>query len=164
MPLMKLSPKISGAACADPYEVRTSGVHGLGVFALRELRGGQPIGVYAGRRYRAFEALEAWDDRLTYLFVLSDGSVIDGAQGGNATRHLNHSCAPNIEATEQMGADGQLTIVFRALRRIRAGEELLLDYELQIDGDDPAHYACACRAEVCRGTMAAADERANCAD
>ena len=155
---MTLPVKAARAPCPDRVEVRPSRIHGQGVFALRELRAGQAIGTYAGRRYPAGAMREARNDRVTYLFVLSDGSMIDGAQGGNATRHLNHSCVPNVEALEEPGPNGQLKIVFRALRRIRAGEELFLDYELQIDGDDPAQYPCACRAETCRGTMAALGE------
>jgi uncharacterized protein len=141
---MKASKK---SPVADPLtivEVRRSAVHGQGVFALRELRDGQQIGHYAGRRYAADETHDAWDGSLTYLFGLSDGSVIDGAQGGNATRHINHACAPNVEAIERRGADGKLQVVVRAIRRVRAGEELLLDYALVIEGDDPAGYPCAC--------------------
>jgi hypothetical protein len=48
-----------------------------------------------------------------------------------------------------------LFYVIRAVRRIRAGEELFLDYALVIDGDDPAGYPCACGTGACRGTMAA---------
>jgi uncharacterized protein len=136
-------------------EVRQSEVHGQGVFALRDLPAGQQIGHYTGRRYAPDETHESWDGSLTYLFGLSDGSVIDGAQGGNATRHINHACAPNVEAVEQWGADDVLVLVVRTLRRIRVGEELFLDYALAIDGDDPTDYPCACGTERCRGTMAA---------
>ena len=135
-------------------EVRQSEVHGKGVFASRDLRAGQEIGHYAGRRFAPDETHESWDDSLTYLFGLSDGSVIDGAQGGNATRHINHACVPNVEAVEQWGADDVLMLVIRTLRRVRAGEELFLDYALVIDGDDPSDYRCACGTERCRGTMA----------
>jgi SET domain-containing protein len=35
---------------------------------------------------------------VTYLFALSDGATIDGSDGGNATRYINHSCRPNCVA------------------------------------------------------------------
>ena len=136
-------------------EVRQSEVHGKGVFALRDLPAGHEIGHYTGRRYAPDETHESWDDSLTYLFGLSDGSLIDGAQGGNATRHINHACAPNVEAVEHWGAEDVLLLVVRTLRRVRAGEELYLDYALAINGDDPTDYPCACGTERCRGTMAA---------
>ena len=153
MPSLKQSPTATGS---HAVEVRRSAVHGHGVFARRALRAGQVIGEYAGKRYAPDEPHCAdWNDQLTYLFGLSDGSVIDGAQGGNATRHINHACAPNAEAVESHGASGKLIVTVRALRRIRAGEELFLDYALVIDGDNPADYPCACGHERCRGTMAA---------
>ena len=140
---------------ADPVEVRHSTVHGLGAFATRSLQRGHRIGVYTGRRYSPGDAAERdWDNALTYVFALSDGSCIDGSDGGNATRHLNHSCAPNCAAIELTHDDGRLDIVIEARRRIRAGEELLLDYALDIGDDDPADYPCRCGHSRCRGTMA----------
>lgn len=140
-------------------EVRRSRVHGHGVFAIRTLRAGEQIGRYAGRRYAADHMEDAWNDRLTYLFGLSDGSMIDGAQGGNATRHLNHACEPNVEAIEEYDASEELVIVICATRRIAAGEELFLDYALEVDGDDPAAYPCACGSPRCRGTLVATGSR-----
>lgn len=135
--------------------VRRSGVHGHGVFAVRAFRAGQEIGPYPGRRYAADDARADWNDQLTYLFGLSDGSMIDGAQGGNATRHLNHACEPNVEAVESYDLAGDLVVGIKATRRIRVGEELLLDYALDVDGADTALYPCRCGSSRCRGTLAA---------
>lgn len=143
------------ATLSTAVEVRQSEIHGQGVFALRALRAGEEVGHYTGRRYALDETDPAWDGNLTYLFGLSDGTVIDGAQGGNATRHINHACAPNVEAVERRAADDTLLLVVRTLRRIRADEELFLDYALVIDGDEPTGYPCACGTVECRGTMAA---------
>jgi hypothetical protein len=80
-------------ACVAAVEVRESRVHGAGVFALHSLPPGFLVGVYEGRRYAPSQAREReWDDAITYLFGLSDGTLIDAADGGNATRHINHSC------------------------------------------------------------------------
>jgi SET domain-containing protein len=152
---MKIPKRIADGAHLSAVEVRRSDVHGRGVFALRNLRAGEVIGHYAGRRYGPDDTHPGWNDQLTYLFGLSDGSVIDGAQGGNATRHINHACIPNVEAVERRGADDELLIVVRTIRAIQAGDELFLDYALVIDGDDPSDYPCACGTDACRGTMAA---------
>ena len=135
-----------------------SSVHGEGAFAARDLREGERIGVYEGRRYSRREVKwRDWDHDLTYVFGLTDGSVIDAASGGNATRHLNHSCAPNCVAYEEQEARGRTIVAFYALRAIRAGDELFLDYSLQVDdSEDPGKFACACGAVTCRGTMLAA--------
>jgi SET domain-containing protein len=152
---MKIPKQTADAADLDAVEVRQSDVHGKGVFALRDLRAGHVIGHYTGRYYAPDETHPGWNDQLTYLFGLSDGYVIDGAEGGNATRHINHACIPNVEAVERRGADDELSIVVRTVRALRAGDELFLDYALVIDGDDPADYPCACGTDACRGTMAA---------
>ena len=144
-------------------EVRRSPVHGLGVFARRDIGAGRVIGHYGGRRYQAggsgeSAAAQARHARaqargLTYVFALSDGSLIDGAQGGNATRHINHSCAPNCVAWETLDEAGAPQIDIEALRHIPAGSELFIDYDLDPGQHDPAAYACRCGAPLCRGSM-----------
>jgi uncharacterized protein len=146
----------AAASSTDTIELRQSEVHGLGAFAAQGLQKGREIGVYTGRRYSAGEVAEReWDNGLTYVFGLSDGSMIDGSDGGNATRHLNHSCQPNCQAYEVTDDEGGLRVVIEARRRIRAGEELFIDYALDIGDDDRADYPCRCGARTCRGTMAA---------
>jgi uncharacterized protein len=90
----------------------------------------------------------------TFFFDLGDGSVIDGGRGGNSARWLNHGCEPNCEAVQY--AD---KIVIRAGRPITAGEELLIDYHLAVEGRSNAAtralYTCRCGAPSCCGTMLA---------
>jgi SET domain-containing protein len=149
--MRKRSIKSSGALT---IEVRPSVVHGYGVFAVAPLPAGSLVGRYEGRRYSEAQALRRdWDDRLTYLFGLSDGSIIDGAEGGNATRHVNHACAPNCQAVEYCGRGGQLEVRIETLRAVRAGEELTLDYALQVDPDSEDEHACTCGSSNCRGSM-----------
>jgi SET domain-containing protein len=144
-----------------PIEVRNSGIHGQGVFATADIAPGAAIGHYAGRRYSPEQvAARDWDAALTYLFGLSDGSVIDGASGGNATRHLNHSCAPNCQAFELSGRGGLLAVQIEARHAIAAGSELSIDYALNIDAGKPEDFPCHCGAPTCRGTMLAPPEPA----
>jgi SET domain-containing protein len=87
---------------------------------------------------------------------LSNGDTIDGSRGGNATRHINHSCAPNCEAVEEFDAKGRLVLRIYALRSLRAGEEVFLDYGLIVDESCKASdYPCFCGAPLCRGSMVA---------
>jgi SET domain-containing protein len=139
--------------------VRPSGVHGCGAFATRKLPVGATIGSYAGRRYTEEEvAAINWDPALTYLFGLSDGTLIDGAQGGNATRHLNHACDPNCEAVEVRRDDDTIELWIQTTRWVDAGEELFIDYALTVeDGQLPSAFPCHCLAENCRGTLLALD-------
>lgn len=135
-------------------EVRPSTVHGRGVFAVAQLLAGSRVGRYEGRRYSEKEAMKrTWDDQLTYLFGLSDGSIIDGAEGGNATRHINHACEPNCQAVEYRGPGGRLEVRIETLRVVSAGEELTLDYALQADPESQDDHPCGCGSSRCRGTM-----------
>jgi len=153
-----MNPQNTPAAMGElpTIEVRRSDVHGLGAFARQGLQRGCELGAYTGRRYSAGEMAERdWDNELTYVFGLSDGSLIDGSEGGNATRHINHSCQPNCQASEVTDDDGLLCVVIESRRRIRPGEELFIDYALDIGADDPADFPCRCGTRACRGTMAA---------
>ena len=68
------------------------------------------------------------DPNHTFYFHVDENRVIDATHGGNSSRWINHSCDPNCEADEE---DGRVFI--KALRNIRAGEELNYDYGLIID-------------------------------
>ena len=139
----------------DAIEVRPSAVHGLGVFARWALNAGQHLSDYRGRRLSADEVVDAPADGVTYLFTLSEGGYIDGRHGGNATRHLNHSCAPNCHAQEYRGPDGRLEVRIETLREVAPDEELFLDYALVIDpSEKPEDYPCRCGAATCRGSLA----------
>ena len=146
------------AASSTPcLRVSPSGVHGLGAFATRPLEAFAVLGLYEGRRYSPAQvAAKQWNDQLTYLFLLSNDEMIDGAKGGNATRHLNHSCEPNCEAVEEYNEAGRLELKFQTLVPVEAGEELFIDYGLTADdGSLASEYPCRCGAANCRGTMLA---------
>ena len=140
-----------------PWRVLDSPIHGRGVFAARNIRKGETIIEYRGRRTTWDEASETDgedDDPFhTFLFSLDDGRVIDAGVRGNAARFVNHSCAPNCETFED--DDGRVYIAAR--RSIRAGEELSYDYHLEVEGKIGPRlrraYACRCGAPRCRGTM-----------
>jgi uncharacterized protein len=140
-------------------QVRRSGVHGKGVYALLTLKKGKKIIEYIGERITWKQALKRHpsnpdDPNHTFFFHLDDRCVIDAGVGGNAARWINHACKPNCEADEE---DGRVFI--KALRKIEPGEELFYDYGLSIDERYTkklkAEYACRCGAKKCRGTMLA---------
>lgn len=135
-------------------EVRESPIHGNGVFATRRIARRTVIGRYEGRRYEEGETIESGaDDGTTYLFSLSDGATVDGAEGGNETRFINHSCQPNCVARETHDEDDRLVVEIHASKAIPEGRELFLDYRLIRDPSDTNPHACACGTPSCRGTM-----------
>ena len=151
----KLPHRLRPAIALNTVEVKPSDIHGLGAFAKEGLRSGALVGTYVGKRYAPRSEPPSWDGGMTYLFLLSDGSLIDGAHGGNATRHINHCCNPNVEAVERRDETGQLVIQIVAKRRIKAGSELFLDYSLEVAREDEGDYVCRCGHARCRGSMVA---------
>ncbi|MGC4367356.1 SET domain-containing protein [Hydrogenophaga sp. R2] len=155
----KPSARQSRAAPVRRIQVRRSGVHGRGVYALVDLAEGETLIEYVGEVITWAEALERHphdpaDPNHTFYFHIDEERVIDAKYGGNSARWINHSCNPNCEAEVE---DGRVFI--RALRNIPAGEELFYDYGLVIDEPlTPAlkkQYPCWCGAPKCRGTLLA---------
>ncbi len=141
-------------------QIRKSGIHGKGVFALQPIAAGALVIEYKGETIGWPEALrrhphDPSDPNHTFFFNLDDGShVIDGKVGGNASRWINHACAPNCEADEIGGR-----VFIKALRDLQPGEELFYDYGLVIDERHTAklkrEYECRCGDAACRRTMLA---------
>lgn len=129
------------------------------MFARLPIRAGDLVIEYDGavltwEQASVDEQSREGDNGHTLLFDLGEGLVIDGGRGGNSARWINHGCDPNCEAVV-MGR----RIEIHALRDIAAGEELLLDYQLQLDCEpgetDTSVYACHCGAASCRSSMLA---------
>lgn len=150
-------------ASARRIQVRRSGIHGRGVYAIQPIKAGDMVIEYKGEIIPWEEALarhphDPEQPNHTFYFHLDDGHVIDGKYQGNSARWINHSCDPNLEA-EQEGN----RVFLRALRDIEPGEELFFDYGLVIDArltpKLKKEYACWCGASNCRGTMLATRRR-----
>ena len=140
-------------------QVRRSGVHGRGVYAVAPIEAGETLIEYTGERIDWPEALrrhphDPKQPNHTFYFHLDNGLVIDALHGGNSSRWINHSCEPNCEAEETEGR-----VFIKALRDILPGEELFYDYGLVIDERYTPklkkQFACYCGSADCRGTMLA---------
>lgn len=144
--------------------MRNSPIHGKGVFAARKLQASIEVIEYRGRLLRHDEADQLYTDGAdgghTFLFTLNEHYVIDGAQGGNDARWINHSCAPNCQAwliEDDSGDPVRDRVVIETLREILAGEELTYDYGIRLEERHTARmkqiWACRCGAETCTGTL-----------
>ena len=147
------------AAAGRRIQTRRSGVHGKGVFAVQDIAEGEVLIEYVGEIISWQEAQDRHPhDPLqpnhTFYFHVDEDRVIDANFGGNSSRWINHSCAPNCFADEQGGR-----IFITALHNIAAGEELNYDYGLMLDERYTkklkAEYPCYCGAASCRGTLLA---------
>ncbi|MDQ6771121.1 MAG: SET domain-containing protein-lysine N-methyltransferase [Gemmatimonadota bacterium] len=148
------------------YVVRTSRIHGRGVFAARYIRKGTRIVEYTGEHIDNDEADRRYDDTKmkrhhTFLFTLDKKTVIDGAAaaGGGDARLINHSCDPNCEAV----ITGK-KIFIHALRGIEPGTELAYDYQYERTGENDAElekfYVCKCGVPNCRGSIMKPEKKA----
>lgn len=152
-------PSKTPPAAGRRIQTRRSGVHGKGVFAVRDIAAGETIIEYKGEVISWKEALrrhphDPSQPQHTFYFHVDDKHVIDGRVDGNAARWINHACDPNCETDE---VDGRIFI--KAARDIAAGDELNYDYGLVIDlpytPELLAEFPCWCGADACRGTLLA---------
>jgi SET domain-containing protein len=133
--------------------IRRSKIHADGVYTTTPVKNRALVAEYTGPRLTNDAADTIYEDSpRTYLFGLVDGEhVIDG---DGIAAFINHSCEPNCEADEIRGR-----VIFRAIRSIALGEELVYDYNLY-DGDLDDAAVCHCGAKKCRGSMYAPKELA----
>jgi SET domain-containing protein len=119
---------------ADCYcRLRPSPIHGIGVFALRDIpKGRNPFKTQP--KYARPSYVRVTDDELESLpaslsglirdlFVPTDGRMYVPTSGTNVVyliAYLNHSTDPNVRTTDGFN--------FHARRRIIEGEELTVDY------------------------------------
>jgi len=140
-----------------PFEIRPSGIQGLGAYATQQIAAGVRLIEYAGERLTPAEAEARYPEvagerHHTYLFAIDDEVVVDAAVDGNDARFINHSCAPNCDAVID---DGRIWI--ETLHDIEPGEELAYDYAYVLaERHTPAakkRFPCTCGAITCRGTI-----------
>lgn len=163
-----------GKACADAeaammqwpenetWEVRDSGIHGLGMFARRRIKRGEKVLEYLGEKITKAESnrrgLALYEEAskdgsaAVFIFELNKRYDLDGDIPENAAKHINHSCDPNCEA---QNIRGHIWVV--ALRSIAPGEELTFDYGFGIEHF--LEHPCRCGAKGCIGYIVRKDQR-----
>lgn len=140
----------------SPYVVlKKSRIHSVGVFAKKDIPNGARIIEYVGEKITKAESDRRADIPLAkhkednshgavYIFQLNKRYDIDGNVSHNTARYINHSCEPNCEAEI---IRGHIWII--ALREIRKGEELVYNYNYDID--DYEDHKCFCETSRCVG-------------
>jgi len=131
---------------AHGLAIRKSHINGKGCFATIPFKRGRKIAEYAGERINDLEAQKRARKRRILRICDIDGRFsIDGSRGGNGTHYINHCCEPNAYMRTLYGH-----VLFFALRDIRAGDEITIDYEQTLHPDSKR---CFCGAKSCRGTI-----------
>ncbi|KAK8169578.1 hypothetical protein IWX90DRAFT_182302 [Phyllosticta citrichinensis] len=83
-----------------------------------------------------------------YFMSLTKGEFVDATKKGNLGRFCNHSCNPNCYVDKWVVGD-KLRMGIFAERHIRAGEELVFNYNVDRYGADP--QPCYCGEQNCTG-------------
>src|ERR1700759_5295128 len=101
----------------SPIVARRSKIQGRGVFATRAIPEGERIGPDEA------DAGSPDDSKVrrhhTFFFMVDDDVVIDGSEGGNDSRFINHSCDPNCEVVIT-----RRCVYIHAIRDIAPGDAL----------------------------------------
>ncbi len=124
---------------ADTYVMlKPSPVHGIGVFAIRDIPKGcrtifsQGVGEWIKLSFKEVEQLPEHSRNLIETYCLYDDEnyfVPDyGFKLMDLVLYLNHSAEPNVASVNE----GEY---FEALRDIKIGEELLVDYGSIVDAE-----------------------------
>ena len=137
------------------YEVRTSPIHGRGLYAKTFIEKDTWIVEYVGEKVDKVESERRSNELLerakndgsarVYMFILDDKWDIDGNLETNEARLVNHSCEPNVEA--QIWQDKEIWFV--AVRDIQPGEELFYNYGFELDTWED--HPCSCGTKRCVG-------------
>jgi [histone H3]-lysine36 N-trimethyltransferase len=140
---------------ADVAIIRTE-KKGYGVRAETPLEPGQLIFEYIGEvvderlfRRRMVEYHEEGVKHF-YFMSLNKGEFIDATRKGNLGRFCNHSCNPNCEVDKWV-VGNKLRMGIFAKRNIKAGEELVFNYNVDRYGADP--QPCYCGEPNCTGFL-----------
>ncbi len=83
-----------------------------------------------------------------YFMSLSKGEFVDATKRGNLGRFCNHSCSPNCYVDKWVVGD-KLRMGIFAERKIKAGEELVFNYNVDRYGANP--QPCYCGEPNCTG-------------
>lgn len=119
-------------------EIRKSEKHGKGLFALKDFRKGESVySLKKGRRVSYDEIQNLSEQEKIHLDKLGEDEfeIIEPP-----ARYMNHSCGPNVAEKDRIGF---------ALREIKKGEELTIDYDKIAYLEKP--FKCHCGSKICRG-------------
>jgi uncharacterized protein len=142
MPLSYRSPKT---------EVRESKIHGIGLFAIADIRKDEIVAVKGGHIVDRKTLREKITPRFGSVEIQIDDDLfiapVTDEQRKLSMLYSNHSCDANL------GIRGEITFV--AMRDIRAGEELTHDWAMT--DDDDYSVECKCSTANCRKILTGKD-------
>ncbi len=113
---------------------------GKGLFAVADIQAGEVVAEFDGDTFECEKASDLPEANKNHAIQFEEHRWRDS---NGIARYINHSCEPNC------GMQGLFTIV--AMKDIKAGQELLWDYDMTEDSD--WRMECQCGASTCRHTV-----------
>ena len=146
------------------WKVKSSKIHGRGVFATKDINKNTKIIQYIGEKVTRAEGNRRSELRIkkylnsnktgsVYIFELNRKFDIDGSPIYNKARYINHSCNPNCEVDIIKNE-----IWISSIKKIKKGDELFYDYGYSFDKDDYKDHICKCGSKNCIGFIISSDE------
>ena len=133
-------------------KVLKSPTHGRGLFAIKPITKGEVVAIKGGHvidrktRDRFNEVIRDSELQVADNFFLAP---LKKSEREEVMLFMNHSCDPNV------GTRGEITFV--AMRNIKKGEELTIDYAMNDNND--YRMKCECGLENCRKIITGKDWR-----
>lgn len=138
---------------ADVTVIKTD-KKGFGLRANKDMQPGDFVFEYIGevideRTFRR-RMLQYDQDGIKHFYFMSltKGEFVDATKKGNLGRFCNHSCNPNCFVDKWVVGD-KLRMGIFVERRVKAGEELVFNYNVDRYGADP--QPCYCGEPNCSG-------------
>jgi uncharacterized protein len=149
MRLKRHVPLLNPKLASFKIRIRRSRIERFGVFTQETIPPRKRVIQYTGERIGEREAMRrtarmflAGKAGRVYTVHLNRRSSLDGSVGGIGAEFIHHSCDPNLTMRRI-----RVQIFLYSFRKIRAGEELTMDYGLQCS------CPCHCGSRKCLGTM-----------
>jgi SET domain-containing protein len=135
-------------------EVKSSPIHGKGLFAKKNIRTNTKIIEYVGeiitkkqgdkRAEKQYNSAKESKTGFVYVFELNKSYDLDGNVPYNIARFINHSCTPNCKYIVK-----HKRVWIISIKPIKKGEEITYDYGYDIDNHK--EHPCNCRSSECSG-------------
>lgn len=116
--------------------VAFSSIHGFGVFAANNIKDGENILLIEGEVISEDECVRRENEENNVYIFWNGDNYIDTSET-EKIKFINHDCEPNCEVLD----NDDRSLILAAIREIRRGEELTIDY-----GYDEIYEYCSCTA------------------
>ena len=136
---------------SEKLEVRSSGIHGNGVFTKEKISKGEVVIIWGGEVVTSNDFLKGNGQKHTNVGIGENLFLVTpNTEEKSVDDFMNHNCNANLWLDDE--------VTLSARRDIEAGEELFFDYSIElVDEDYVMKNPCYCNAGNCRKSITGKD-------